>query len=159
MTSSTVAGCLLVAILAGCRTEADRRGPLASIADTVMRSGLQCVEVNHWPMEGAQSPFQDCRGSVLDTSVFVVTDAQGTVITVGRKWLVGTDDTRNYAALRRLLQATYGPGISMPPPSEDNYDRRMTVWRFGGHYLELRLMPSESTIYLSWWKGTPDAQQ
>lgn len=144
-------------ITAGCDTERALRGPLAQVAYTVLSYGLECNEVDHWPVPVGQPPFQDCRGTVRDSTMLVVSDASDSAVVVSRRWAVGGDGEQEYSELLAALQQQYGEGVFVPPPiGGEHADRLMTVWTFGTHHLRLRLMPTEGYIFMQWELGPPE---
>jgi len=146
----------LAGVCCACSSGGETGGPLAEIAQDLLAHGLECAEVDHWPLPDVQPPFEECTGTVADTFLVVVTDASNTAALVVRKWGVVGDGEKEYADLLSTLEESYGDGIAVPPPLEDNVTRLMTLWSFQTHHLVLRYMPSESTMYWEWRLGPPE---
>ena len=145
----------LVASASACGTESGLGGPLGAIADTAMSYGLECAEVDHWPMTSAESPFLDCRGAVSDTSILVVSDASKNAIVVVRRWAPGMNSSSEYNDVLLTLQQSYGEGVPIPPPMPDHPRWRRTVWTFDGYYLRLWVRPVEKMMDMQWELGAP----
>jgi len=144
-------------IASACGGSPNLRGPLAETAYGVLRQGLECTEVDHWPEVRGEPPFRDCRSTVADTSFLVVSDVSATALLVVKKWSASADGATAYRRLRENLERIHGRGVPVPPPTEDNLDRRMVTWSLDGYQLSLRFMPSEGMLYLSWTLEPPGA--
>jgi hypothetical protein len=131
------------------------RGPLASTANAVLQQGLECTDVDHWPEVRGEPPFRDCRGTVADTSLLVLSEASDTALLVVKKWPATADGATAYKSLLTDLETMHGPGVAVPPPTEDNVDRKMVTWSLDGYQLSLRFMPFEGMLYLSWTLEPP----
>ena len=154
--TATLATLYAVGIAYACGSEPVTRGPLAQIADTVLGNGLECTEVDHWPVTRSTPPFRDCRATVADTAMTVVSERSDTAVAVMRSWAAGADGEERYSELLAVLQQQYGEGVFVPSQFGEHPDRLMTIWSFDTHHLRLRLMPSERSMYLQWWSGLPE---
>ena len=149
MTSCLSVGFVLIVL--ACRGGSDDDGPLNAAAILGERS-YNCETVESWPVAVVQPPFSVCRSTSRDTLFLKVTDANGQLVSVARRWDSVGDD-RLYQQLLSSLKANYGMGTEYPPPEVDRTDRQLTVWHFDGHHLALRWEPSEDRVYEVWALG------
>jgi len=140
----------LVAVCASCDSAGEPRGPLAAIADSVIRQGTECTNEDVWPLLEAPTPLRVCRGSIGDTTLLVVSDASDTTHIVMRSWPAGPNGVERYAEMVVGLQRLYGEGVTVSPPLPGHPDWQRTLWAYQTHHLSLLLMPSQNTIDLEW---------
>lgn len=99
-------------LLTGCRTSPQLGGPLAAIAESVLvaRPMMRCGPPES-PLPVGEPPLRECRGTVRDTTVLIVTDGRQQVTYVGRSWSPASQkQMSDYQLVLTGLDKAFGPG-------------------------------------------------
>ena len=99
-------------LVTSCRASPQFGGPLAAIAESVLvtRPTMRCGSPVS-PLPVGEPPLRECRGTVGDTSVLIVTDDRQQVTYVGRRWSPAPQkQVLDYQLVLTGLDKAFGPG-------------------------------------------------